>query len=143
MTLHIYTSGSARQKNDKWIGSYAFTIYHQDKALYQLSTAVQPATQNESELLSVTHAIHQAHQLYPDKPIRIITGSQYVFGGCKQVTKIKTNQHLWQIFNQLYDSEKIKMDFVPKKERKSKENHVNMLAKMKLKTKFVPSLRKL
>lgn len=142
MTLHIYTSGSSRKDDDKWIGSYAFAIYHKGKAIYQLSTAVHPATQNESELIAAIHAIHYARQHYPDDDIQLITGSQYVFGGCKKVTKIKTNQHIWSFFHKVYDSKNTNVDFVPKKDRNAKSKHVSMLAKMKLKTQFAPSLNR-
>jgi len=140
MALHIYTSGSSRKDDDKWIGSYAFAIYKDDKAIYQLSTAVHPATQNESELIATIHAIHYARQLYPDENIKLITGSQYVFGGCKKVTNIKTNQHIWHFFHKVYDNNTIDIDFIPKKDKNAKGKHVSMLAKMKLKTQFVPSL---
>lgn len=140
MTLSIYTSGSARKNDDKWIGSYAFAIYKNNKAIYQLSTAVHPATQNESELLAAMHAIHYARRLYPKDTINLVTGSQYVFGGSKKVTKIKSNQHMWLFFDQLYDSQHVSVEFVPKKEKDTKGKHVAMLAKMKLKTQFAPSL---
>lgn len=140
MALNIYTSGSARKDDDTWIGSYAFAIYKDNKAIYQLSTAVHPATQNESELIAAMHAIHHARRLYPNDAIQLITGSQYVFGGCKKVTKIKSNQHMWLFFDKLYDSAHVSVEFVPKKEKDTKGKHVAMLAKMKLKTQFAPSL---
>lgn len=140
MTLNIYTSGSARKDDNEWVGSYAFAIYKDNKAIYQLSTALHPATQNESELVAAMHAIHSARRLYPHDDIQLITGSQYVFGGCKKVTKIKSNQHMWLFFDKLYDSSRMSVEFVPKSEKDTKGKHVTMLAKMKLKTQFAPSL---
>ena len=140
MALNIYTSGSARKADDTWIGSYAFAIYKDNKAIYQLSTTVHPATQNESELIAAMHAIHHARRLYPNETVKLVTGSQYVFGGCKKVTKIKSNQHMWLFFDQLYNSKHVSVEFVPKKDKDTKGKHVTMLAKMKLKTYFAPSL---
>lgn len=138
--LDIYTASSARKEEGEWAGAYAFAIYKDGHALYQLSTIVQQANQNESDLIGTMHAIHYAKQLYPNEPIQIITGSQYVFGGCTKVTKIKTNKDMWDTFNQLYNDKDMSITFVPKKDKSEKGKHVSLLAKMKLKTHFAPSL---
>lgn len=140
MGLTIYAAGSARKDQDEWIGSYAYAIYEDGKALYQLSSALHPATQNESELIAVMHAVHKTRELYPNVPIQIYTGSQYVFGGCTSSTRIKSNKTLWDVFHRLYDKENMSIHFTPKKDKDAKGKHVAMLAKMKLKTQFTPTV---
>lgn len=142
MGLTIYTAGSARKNENIWIGSYAYAIYKNGKAIYQLSSTLHPATQNESELIAVMHAIYKTRELYPNEPIQIYTGSQYVFGGCENVTRIKSNIPLWETFHQLYNKDHMSIQFTSKKDKNAKGKHVAMLAKMKLKTQFKPVLNR-
>lgn len=136
MTISIYTDGSARQKDTTWVGAYAYAIYETNKAVYQFSQNVIPATVNVAELLAVIHAIHHGIKKYPNDKILIITDSMYVINGSKHPQKMKTNKNIWELYSKVARNTNIELKYVKAHDKDSKNKHVDALAKAKLRSQF-------
>lgn len=132
----IYTDGSARQKGKLWIGAYAYAIYHNGKAIYQASLNLTPAAVNLCELTAVAHALYTSMKLYPDEPVQIYTDSQYVIDGVSNPLHVKTNKKCWALIQQLMVNRDIKFFHVKSHHTDVRNNHVDHLAKSKLRSQF-------
>lgn len=132
----IYTDGSARRKSDQWIGAYAYELYCGGKAIYQKSMNLIPATINLCELMAVINALYTCNQLYPNQAIQIYTDSQYVAGGFKHPLQMKTNQTSWQALFQLTLNRPVEIFHVKSHHTDYRNNHVDRLARAKLRSQF-------
>ena len=132
----IYTDGSARKKGKLWVGAYAYAIYRNGKAVYQASLNLIPAAANLCELTAVAHALYTSMKLYPDEPIQICTDSQYVIDGVSNPLHVKTNKKCWALVRQLMVNRDIRFFHVKSHHKDVRNNHVDRLARFKLRSQF-------
>lgn len=134
--LEVYTDGSSRHNGEKWIGAYAYAIYKDGKAIYQSSKNLIGGTVNMCELIAVANAIHTSLTLYPNDNILIKSDSKYVLTGILSPLSMKTNKKGWNLIHQLIQNQNVKFDKVKAHEDDIYNNHVDKLAKEKLREYF-------
>ena len=142
----MYTDGSSGQESSgqkcKWIGAYAYTIYNNDKLMYQSNANLIPAKISLCELMAVARALYTCIKLYPNQPIRVYTDSQYVISGSEHPSEVKTNRECWKVFSRIVGNRNIRFFHVKSHQGNSQNKHcrrnadVHRLAKEKLRSWF-------